>query len=334
VDRPTLEEVTRILRHIEELRRHLDRLLANDELPGLTDEIRGVLDRIQERATSKAAEEFRADLARVNFEDQDYKLMRVIDGDTLEVHPPDELTRWMRDVHIRLYGVDAPESNTEHGPTYTAILERLCRLNDGRLHVVWERERQRTEYAGFPTASFERGVGSLFVDIGNGCFLYVNALLASLPDVRIERQTRGFIRAARHLKRWPHPLWHHWHRHWPFDPVGPRPPYPTHRLLEYLTTVDVADLRGWLSPPRRFDSGFVWVLPKETVLRPNEGLDAISRLLREWLRFARCPICSEIAGELAARWPILLEREDATPFDLLLLLAYAWGHEAEPEVSE
>lgn len=334
MDRQTLEEIRNILRQIEELRRRLDQLLAQNELPGLTDEIRGTLERVEERATEQAERAFQQALARVNFEDRDYRLLRVIDGDTLEVRPPEELMRWMRDVHIRLYGVDAPESNTELGPTYTAILEKLCQLNEGRLHVVWEREREGTEYAGYPTTSFERGIGNLFVDIGDGHLLYINAILASLPDVQIERRTKQLIRAARHLRQLPHPFWHHWHRHWPFHLVWPWPPYPACRMLDYLSSHDLIDLRRRLRPHPRYHPGFVWALPKETVLRPTESPNTIHRMLEEWREFCGCPICEETAHELAERWPILLEQEDATPFDLLLLLAYAWGHEPEPEVTE
>jgi len=330
-----LEEISSIVRQIEELRRHLDQLLAQNELPGLTDEIRGTLERVKERATEKAAREFQQALARVNFEDRDYRLLRVIDGDTLEVRPPEELMRWMRDVHIRLYGVDAPESNTELGPTYTAILEKLCQLNEGRLHVVWEREREGTEYAGYPTTSFERGIGNLFVDIGDDNLLYINAILASLPDVQIERCTKKLIRAARHLKQLPHPLWnhsHHWHRHGPFE--WPWVLYPASRMLDYLTSHNLIDLQRRLHPYRRYHPGFVWVLPKEMVLRPTESPDTNRRMLEYWREFCGCPICEETAHELVERWPMLLEREDATAFDLLLFLAYAWGHEPEPEVTE
>jgi len=334
MDRHTLEEIRSILAQIEQLRRRLNQLLEQNQLPGLTDEIRRTLDHVEEQATEQAAHEFWAALARVNFEDRDYRLMRVIDGDTLEVRPPEELMRWMRDVHIRLYGVDTPESNTELGPTYTAILEKLCRLNEGRLHVVWERERRGTEYAGYPTSSFERGIGNLFVDIGDDFLLYINAILASLPDVQIERSKKGLVRAARHLREWPHPLWHHWHRHWPFHRVWSWPPYPASHLLDYLTSNDLADLRKRLQPCRPHHPGFVWALPKEMVLRPTEDPDTIHRMLQEWREWCQCLICEETAHELVENWPMLLEREDATSFDLLILLAYAWGHEPELEVSD
>lgn len=336
MDRRTLEEIKSILGQVEDLRRRLDQLLAQDGLLGLTGEVRGILDDVAQRVAEKAAEQFQLALARVNFEDREYTLLRVIDGDAIVVRPPEELMRWMQDVHIRLYGVDAPESNTERGPTYTAILEKLCRLNEGRLHIVWERERATTNYAGYPTTSFERGIGNLFVDMGDGYLLYINAILASLPDVRIERRTRSLIRAARHLRNWPRPLWPHWHRHWPFHARWPWPSYPARRMLDYLTACDHADLRTQLRPPHH--PGFIWALPRETVLRPTEGIETIRRLLGEWRELCGCPICWETTRELAEHWPRALEQEDATPFDLLLLLAYAWSHEPqseeEPEASD
>lgn len=335
MDRHTLEEIRNILAQIEQLRSRLGQLLEQNHLPGLTDEIHRILDHIEKRATEQAAQEFRKAIARLKFEDRDYKLMRVIDGDTIEVHPPEELMRWMRDVHIRLYGVDAPESNTELGPTYTAILEKLCRLNEGRLHVVWERERRGTEYAGYPTNSFERGIGNLFVDIGDGSLLYINAILASLPDVQVERSKKGLVRAARHLREWPHPLWHHWrHSHWPFHRVWPGLLYPASRLLDYLTSNDLADMRKRLQLYRPHHPEFVWALPKEMVLRPTEDPDTIHRMLQEWREWCHCPICEKMAYELADHWHMLIGREDATFFDLLILLAYAWGHELEREVSD
>ena len=105
-------------------------------------------------------------------------------------------------------------------------------------------------------------------------------------------------------------------------------------MLEYLTSHEPSDLRRRLHPCRRYHPGFVWALPKQMVLRPAEDPDAIRRMFEEWREFCRCPICEETAHELAERWPMLLEREDATPFDLLLLLAYAWGHEPEREESD
>lgn len=165
MDRQTLKEIKSIPGQVEHLRRRLDELLAQNGLLGLTGGVRGILDDVEQRVAEKAAEEFWQALARVNFEDRKYELLRVIDGDTIVVRPPEELMCWMKDVHIRLYGVDAPESNTELGPTYTAILDKLCRLNEGHLLIVWERERETTNYAGYSTTSFERGIGNLFVNI-------------------------------------------------------------------------------------------------------------------------------------------------------------------------
>jgi len=268
----------------------------------------------------------RAALVRVNLQDGVYQLMRVIDGDTLEVHPPSRFSDCMRDVHIRLYGIDAPERHTDLGPTYTSILSKLCDLNSGCLYIVWERERTGTEYAGYPTGSFERGIGNLFIDIGNGVVLYVNAVLASLPDVRIERGPRRLIRAARHIRDWPRPLWHHWHYHWRFVPLAPWPPGTARGFLDFLSSSDVQEIRslvgGW---PQRAPCS-VWVLPP-----PDEWPADPNQFLLTFAERCGCRVCRHIASEVSEDFPRLLQEENATPFDALLLLAHAWGHPSEEE---
>jgi hypothetical protein len=103
-------------------------------------------------------------------------------------------------------------------------------------------------------------------------------------------------------------------------------------MLDYLNTCDPAELRRQLHP--RGHPGFVWALPKEAVLRATEGVNTIYEILLECLKACGCPICEETAHEVAARWPSLVEHEDATPFDLLLLVAYAMGHEPEQKESD
>lgn len=331
MDRRTLEEIGSLLEQIDELRRRLDQLLASSNLPGITDEIRGALGRIRHEAERQAAQEFQHALARVNFEDKDYRLIRVIDGDTLEVRPPEGLQRWMRDVHIRLYGVDAPERNSELGPIYTEILDRLCRMNGGRLRVVWERERQGNEYAGFPTYSFERGVGNVFVDIDDRFMLYVNGVLASLPDVQIVRGRNRLIRVSRHVREWPHLFWHYRHEHPPFHPFWPWGPYSTRRLLGAIKAGSPEDLRQMFLPTRRHHPWLVWCVPKGVLLDPNPDREAFHRLVFECAEDIACPECRETVHALVEQLPRLLEDEDATSFDLLLLLAYAWGHKPEIE---
>lgn len=335
MDRQTFDEIKSILSQIEEFRKRLDQLLSENGLPGMTGSVEGTLDQIREESAKKAAEEFQAALARINFEDKDYRLLRVIDGDTLEVRPPQELTRWMRDVHIRLYGVDAPESNAELGPVYTEILEKLCRIDEGRLHILWERERQGTEYAGFPTTSFERGIANVFVHIGEEKLLYLNAVLASLPDVEIERGTKRLIRAARHVRDWPRPFWHHWHRHWPFHSFPPWHPYPARDFLEFLSGCDMEELRSELQRLGQHHPWFMWVLPKDILPPRGEWPTGLHRVILDFAEKCGCPICRELTHNLCEEYPRLFEHENITPVDLLLLLAYSWGHlSKEGEIEE
>ena len=116
MDRYELEKIRSLLIQIDQLTQDLEGLLSEHGLSELADEIRRRLTLIREEAERLTWDDFLQALARVNFEDREYRLLRVNDGDTLEVLPPDELKSWMRDVHIRLYGVDAPESSTELGP--------------------------------------------------------------------------------------------------------------------------------------------------------------------------------------------------------------------------
>ena len=97
-------------------------------------------------------------LARVNFGDGIYEFVRAIDGDTIVVLPPQELRAWIKDIHVRLYGIETPELWEELGKDYRNHLEDLC-AKDGlsQLFIVWERERPGTTYGGFPLTSFGLG---------------------------------------------------------------------------------------------------------------------------------------------------------------------------------
>jgi endonuclease YncB( thermonuclease family) len=65
-----------------------------------------------------------------------YKFLRAIHGDTIQAAPPGELWEWMRDVHVRLYGIDAPERGQEKSQLYTDLLNALCSLDNGDLRIV------------------------------------------------------------------------------------------------------------------------------------------------------------------------------------------------------
>ena len=138
-------------------------------------------------------------LARIDFDDDFYVFVRAIDGDTIVVEPPRQLQRWMKDVHIRLYGLETPELWEELGQQYQRHLEELCSIDaNGRLMIVWERERRGTNYEGFPQSSFEhRGIGHVFFRGPNGRYYYVNGLMHLLKYTSLHRDGRNLLRGRR-----------------------------------------------------------------------------------------------------------------------------------------
>jgi hypothetical protein len=332
MDRRTLAEIQQILDEIDRLKGRLASLLTEDGMTDPSPEIDRIIGGIRDKAIDTAVRQCAAALARVNFEDRNYRVRRVIDGDTFEADPPDELRRWLLDVHVRLYGVDAPESSTEQGPIYTDLLTHLLSLDEGRIHIVWERERRDTEYGGFPTTSFERGVGNVFVDLGERALLYVNGVMASLPDVRIERGANRLIRMARHARHWPTPFWrhvrHHWHRHypWPWFFVRPYTPEGLRRVL------DLPDVRGRIRESFRWPPGFACVVPHSFVNSENSTAEEVRGFMMEHIRRCSCPECVDFGESVVSQWFSLVHEENATPFDLILLLAYAYSHELPEDV--
>lgn len=141
-------------------------------------------------------------LARVDFEDHFYSLIRVIDGDTIVVQPPPRLSDSMKDIHVRLYGLETPELPTALGPRYRDHLDDLCRVDaGGKLMIVWERERLGTNYEGYPRVSFEREIGHIFFQTAQREYLYINGLMHLLPHCSLERNGRSLLRGCKVLAR-------------------------------------------------------------------------------------------------------------------------------------
>jgi hypothetical protein len=140
-------------------------------------------------------------LARLDFDDDYYTFLRAIDGDTIVVEPPRALSRWMNDIHVRLYGLETPELWEERGIEYRGYLEELCKIDArGRLMIVWERERLGTNYGGFPLTNFERGIGHIFFR-GNGrVHYYVNGLMHLLKYSSLKRAGRTLLRGWRLIR--------------------------------------------------------------------------------------------------------------------------------------
>lgn len=140
-------------------------------------------------------------LARLDFGDDYYRFIRAIDGDTIVVAPPAPLLKWMKDIHVRLYGLETPELWTQHGPKYRDHLEELCAVDASRrLMIVWERERPSTNCGGFPLATFERGIGHVFYREANGRYIYVNGLMHLLKHSSLDRDGKNLLRGRRHME--------------------------------------------------------------------------------------------------------------------------------------
>ena len=148
------------------------------------------------------AEDFQHALARIDFEDDFYRFIRATSGDTIVVHPPNQLSRWMKEVHARLYGLHIPELNAEVEDIYQKYLEELCAIDgDRRLMILWEREQKGTTYGGFPLSSFERGIGHVFIQAdARHEFLYVNGLMQLFRHTSSLQNDRSLLRGAHRVK--------------------------------------------------------------------------------------------------------------------------------------
>jgi hypothetical protein len=123
MNRAEYEEIERLCAEIRELQQRLAALLAQNSFEVQGEAIRDAVERVITEARRKAEEEIQLALQRINLHDDRYKFLRAIDGDTIEVAPPGELRKWMRDVHVRLYGIDAPERGQERAQLYTEFAE-------------------------------------------------------------------------------------------------------------------------------------------------------------------------------------------------------------------
>ncbi len=187
--------IRRKLRELQEVIEEINSALRTD-LPSVLPVV-SIQFLVELREMLERQEHYNSALARVNFSDDHYELIRVIDGDTVVVSPPAALRDVMKDVHIRLYGIETPELYEPKGDQYRQYLSDLCSIDaKGRLFVLWERERAGTNYEGFPRTSFERGVGHLFMRTVDGGFLYINGLMQVLRLTTVERKGRPLLRGA------------------------------------------------------------------------------------------------------------------------------------------
>ncbi len=246
-------------------------------------------------------------LARINFGDDYYRFIRAIDGDTIVVKPPSALQQWMKDIHVRLYGLETPELWTEHGPDYRDHLEELCAVDaNGRLMIVWERERIGTNYEGYPLATFERGIGHVFYREHGDRYVYINGLMHLLRHSSLKREGKSLLRGRRHVNT---PITLPWDGRCPsWQEHGERQPSKTLQTILalgppacLLTYADIPSLN-----PR--DENFA---------------DKINLVMRDNWKFG-CPIENALHRDK----DLMLERERAqqvSPFDIPLAYVSAWA---------
>lgn len=81
-------------------------------------------------------------------------LLRVVDGDTVEVALGNGLFRRPKTARIRLYGIDAPESSQKGGTESTKELRRLCGNPKARL---WLQPMNTDQYGRIVATLWKRG---------------------------------------------------------------------------------------------------------------------------------------------------------------------------------
>lgn len=318
MDQATYQKIERLCAEIRRLQQELSYLLAQDAFEARGADIQHSLEQILTEAQRKAEQEISLALQRINLRDDRYRFLRAIDGDTIEVDPPGELREWMRDVHVRLYGIDAPERGEEGAQYYTDLLRGICGIDEGKLSIVWERERRGTEYAGFPLSSFERGIGNIFVDIPERSeqVLYVNALLASCPQISLTRGGKPLLRGSRVMQTARFDHWPHWHSHWPGRW------WPRH-MLQHLGQDNDAISLTVQRIARDYPLGFPFVLPRKALLDPDAQIAFITGAVPQMLMRYDCPECRDLAMFIEADLQAYVKAEKASLFDLLLVLAGA-----------
>jgi hypothetical protein len=261
---------------------------------------------LEQEIIRSAQEGFDAASLRINTRDEHYTFTRAVDGDTIEVLPPEDLRHYAIDMHIRLYGVDTPETKEDRelfSSAYTTLVERLCSLDPSkRVYLILERETDAGKYAGFPRDSFGRQIANVFVPL-DGKLLYLNSLLAMLPHV-CPCKLRGEPAAQGHG-----------FRQVPSDQcechnsgIGPL-------LDEFNKSVPLAS--------RAFPR-CLYLFPTHVIHESSRGPEHLLTTLLSELEASPCPY-SDVALALKflartkeARWSV-------SPFDFIHLLAFRWA---------
>jgi len=189
-------KIISIIEKIQELLANLDNLSRNESFIEEIQALNGGISRL----INKVKENIVVFYSRINFSDRGYQLQRVIDGDTIIVDPPPELNDYMKDIRVRLYGIDTPEPRFKNGKLIRDYLKAIFEeLDYKKIIIIWDREKENTYYEGFPTSSFERDVGNVFIEINNK-FLYLNALLLIYPDVSSNINSKDLMKGRKYLR--------------------------------------------------------------------------------------------------------------------------------------
>lgn len=309
MERWRYDRICSVLAEIKHLQGELSELLQDESLAPLAIQLENIICDLRQSIDKEVEQALNLALARINLHDESYTFMRAIDGDTLEVQPPSALRDWMRDVHIRLYGIDAPESNDELGPAYTRLLDQLCRNNArGVLSIIWERERPETEYSEYPRTSFERGIGNVFIRFDD-YLLYVNSFLAMHPHVHTTRDGRDLIRGRRWLEELCYLI------SWRGRCMS--------RFPEQIL-MNLAEIHE-IMPMYRYNFPIcLCFFPREIIPAAARSPNELWYLLLESIRSHGCPY-SEISSLVREREiNKLIESRAISPFDVLLILASKW----------
>ncbi len=116
---------------------------------------------LRERLTSEP----RATGDRERYHNQSFRVVRVVDGDTMDIDLPD-LTTGKDTTRLRLWGVDTPEiahggTHTMHfGPEATAFAKKT--LLGRSVHIVLSPEKTRGKYGRLLTYIYDERGGTMF----------------------------------------------------------------------------------------------------------------------------------------------------------------------------
>ncbi len=298
----TIEKIKKIEKKLAELHDLLDNENFMEELSSIEDNL--------DRLTRKINEKIIFAASRVNFRDRGYKLIKVIDGDTISVEPPSELKIWLNDIIVRLYGIDAPEIDTKKGKLYKDILKDILdQSNYKKIIIIWDREKPTNKYSGFPTNSFIRSNGNIFLEFDDR-LIYLNSLLLMLPEVLTYYNKNNLIKGRRYLKRILDDYNHS------FECISEKPKFIQESFQNLIEEVNFT----WINNIPLCLVSF----PLEFVQYDSESPISLLNKIIESVKKTKCPFyfLQEILEDDSAHNKI--NDHKINPFDIILLATEKW----------